>query len=58
MFDTVAAESPVLRAISACVSEPAILTARSTRSRFARCSEDCDPGVSVDMIHPPKGAGT
>ncbi|GAA1099583.1 hypothetical protein GCM10009663_47920 [Kitasatospora arboriphila] len=41
-------------AISAWVSEPAIRTARSTLSRFARCSEDCDPGVSIDMIHPPR----
>ncbi len=54
MFDTVAAESPVLLAISAWVSEPAIRTALSTRSRLARCSEDCDPGVSTDMFHPPE----
>uniref|UniRef100_A0AB33JQR9 Uncharacterized protein n=1 Tax=Kitasatospora sp. CMC57 TaxID=3231513 RepID=A0AB33JQR9_9ACTN len=40
------------RAISAWVSEPASRTARSTRSRLARCSEDCDPGVSIDMVHP------
>ena len=48
MLETVAADRPVLRAISAWVSEPAIRTARTTRSRLARCSEDCDPGVSID----------
>ncbi|SCE09403.1 hypothetical protein GA0115252_130113 [Streptomyces sp. DfronAA-171] len=47
MLETVAAESPVVRAISACVSEPASRTARTTRSRLARCSDDCDPGVSI-----------
>ena len=47
MLETVAADSPVLRAISAWVSEPASRTARTTRSRLARCSDDCDPGVST-----------
>ncbi len=65
MLETVAAESPVLRAISACVSDPAMRTARTTRSRLARCSDDCDPGVSTP-IHsrltgparpPPRGPG-
>ena len=48
MLETVAADSPVVLAISAWVSEPASRTARTTRSRLARCSEDCDPGVSID----------
>lgn len=55
MFETVAADSPVLRAISAWVSEPAMRTARTTRSRLARCSEDCDPGVSIDSSTPAWG---
>lgn len=49
MLETVAADSPVDRAISAWVSEPAIRTARTTRSRLARCSDDCDPGVSTPI---------
>src|SRR5690606_15932985 len=47
MLDTVAADRPVVLAISACVREPARRTARTTRSRLARCSDDCDPGVST-----------
>ncbi len=47
MLETVAADRPVVRAISAWVREPARRTARTTRSRLARCSDDCDPGVST-----------
>ncbi len=51
MLETVAADRPVVLAISAWVREPARRTARTTRSRLARCSDDCDPGVSIDS-HP------
>ena len=52
MLETVAAERPVLLAISAWVRDPAIRTARTTRSRLARCRDDCDPGVSIDSLTP------
>ncbi|GAA3486156.1 hypothetical protein GCM10018987_02350 [Streptomyces cremeus] len=42
----------MLLAISAWVSEPAMRTARTTRSRLARCRDVCDPGVSIDSSTP------
>lgn len=52
MLETVAADRPVARAISAWVSELTIRTARTTRSRLALCRDVCDPGVSIDSLTP------
>ncbi|GAA4639213.1 hypothetical protein GCM10023196_099930 [Actinoallomurus vinaceus] len=46
MLETVARDSPVLRAISAWVGVPAARTAWITRRWFASRSDDCDPGVA------------
>ncbi|GAB3965910.1 hypothetical protein GCM10029978_029840 [Actinoallomurus acanthiterrae] len=45
MLETVARESPVLRAISAWVGASADRTAWITRRWFASRSDDCEPGV-------------
>jgi hypothetical protein len=44
MFDTVAAERPVMSTSSICARLPCVVSASTIRCRFASRSDACEPG--------------